>query len=751
LTNRENSSHTNRLANESSPYLLLHAGNPVDWFPWGEEAFEKARSENKPIFLSIGYSTCYWCHVMEREVFTDETIASQMNAGFVNIKLDREERPDLDEVYMTATQLLTRSGGWPNSLFLTHDLAPFFAGTYFPPHDMRGRPGFPRILQSVREAWLFRRAGVEEQSRVLAQAIRDHLAPVAVAAGSDPDPEAADRLFTALSRRFDEENGGFGAAPKFPSPSNLFFLLDRAHDGDAESKRMLIATLDRMARGGIHDQLAGGFHRYSTDAEWLVPHFEKMLYDNAALARLYAEASILAPDGEFASISRRTLDFVLDEMTNTEGAFLSAIDAETEGHEGAYYVFTREELRDALGPDDALAAAVYGFDGSPNFETEHYVLHLPVPLADRAREMGIPVAELQDRLGAIRMRLLERRRKRERPATDDKVMTDWNGLTIAAMARAGSLLDETPYVDAAERAATFVLDKLKGPTGTLQHTHRAGQSRIDALLDDYAFFIDALIELHAAASHQRFLDEALRLQAEQDARLWDDKGGAYFAAGEDPRTLVRAKPGTDGAGASGTGVSALNLARLTEATGDRRHLDRAASLLRSFAPVVNEMPIAHVTLVRAMRAVAQAEALAPAGGSGMDVAPPPTIRIEASLEATALAVVEARGKMTGTSDWRTFTIDLAIRSGWHVNANPASADFLVPTSIGGDVRNVRYPEADRLMPQFTSEAIAVYSGYVTIEGDVKAAVDVPTTITLTYQACDEGRCLAAITKDVVLR
>lgn len=731
MTRHDDLAPRNRLAAESSPYLLLHASNPVDWHPWGEEAFAKARSENKPIFLSVGYSTCYWCHVMEREVFSDEAIAAQMNDGFVSIKLDREERPDLDEIYMTATQLLTRSGGWPNSVFLTHDLAPFFAGTYFPPRDWRGRPGFPRILQSVREAWALRRAGVEDQGRVLAQAIREQLASDSEAP-ADVDPASEERLFAALDRRFDPLFGGFGAAPKFPAPANLFFLLERAATGDAASRKMLLTTLDRMARGGIHDQIGGGFHRYSTDASWLVPHFEKMLYDNAALARLYAEAAALEPAGDFAAVSRRTLDFILREMTSPQGGFFSAIDAETDGDEGAFYVFTRDELKAALGDDDAQAASAFGFDGAPNFEAERFVLHMPQPVEDRV---------VLQHLDPIREKLLRRRDTRTRPLTDDKVMTDWNGLTIAAMARAGALLTEPRYVEAGERAASFILANAKGPTGVLQHTFRGGRASIDGLLDDYAFLIEGLLELHEATARQSFLDEAGRLQEEQDTRLWDGERGGYFAAGEDRRSLVRAKPATDGAGSSGMGISVLNLARLARVTGDGSLLERARDTLRAFARPIDELPVAHATLIRAMRGLPAAPATAS------------SIRFETGLDATALAVVEARGKLgAGTAEWRPFTLDLAIRSGWHVNANPASHEPLVPTEVSGDVRAVVYPEPDTLDSRFSSESIAVYGGYVTIAGEIRVPNgNQEPKVTVTYQACDEGRCLAPVTKDVALR
>ncbi|HEX9188262.1 MAG TPA: thioredoxin domain-containing protein, partial [Vicinamibacteria bacterium] len=518
----------NRLARESSPYLLLHKDNPVDWYPWGEEAFARARAEDKPIFLSVGYSTCYWCHVMERESFSRPEIAREMNEGFVCVKVDREERPDVDEIYMAATQLITRAGGWPNSVFLTPDLKPFFAGTYFPPADGRGRPGLPRVLQGLREAWLFRRAELLQQAEVVAEAMEQHLRASGGKAASLPGEELGDAVEEALAARFDPEWGGFGRAPKFPSPANLFFLLERA--AGERAREMLVATLDRMARGGLMDQLAGGFHRYSTDEAWLVPHFEKMLYDNASLAWLYAEASALAPGQGFDRTAFATLDFVLREMTGPEGGFLSAIDAETDGHEGAYYTWTAEELEALLpGPDGGLFRAVYGLEGPPTFEGERYVLFLHTPLAEQARTGGLSEAELLRRLAPGRRALLEARSRRERPLTDDKVLSDWNGLMIGAMARAGARLAEARYVAAAERAAAFVLSRMASG-GILFHALRGDGAHVPAFLDDYAFLVEGLLELHAATGEGRWRDEAVRLAEEQERRLGDAAGGGWFAA-----------------------------------------------------------------------------------------------------------------------------------------------------------------------------------------------------------------------------
>ncbi len=492
----------NRLAAESSPYLLLHAHNPVDWYPWGEEAFETARTEDRPIFLSVGYSTCYWCHVMERESFSDPEVARAMNESFVNIKVDREERPDIDEIYMTATQLMTRAGGWPNSVFLTPELKPFFAGTYFPPRDGLGRPAFSQVLQALRQAWLLQRADLIQRAEALADAMKLNLSGSSEPAAVLPDPNLADSLQSDLAGRFDGDRGGFGPAPRFPSPSNLDFLHDRA--SDEQARRMLVVTLDHMARGGIMDQLAGGFHRYSTDADWLVPHFEKMLYDNAALARLYAETAPLAPSKGFDRVARFTLDFVLREMTSAEGGFLSAIDAETDGHEGAYYTWTEADLEEALpSPDGDLFRAVYGLHGPPTFEADRYVVHLPEPLGDAAGKAGLEEDELRRQLEPGRKALLAARDRRERPLTDDKVLTDWNGLMIGAMARVGELLGESRYVEAARRAAEFVLARLRDDTGTLLHSFREGRARVPAFLDDYAFFIEGLLRLRAATGADR--------------------------------------------------------------------------------------------------------------------------------------------------------------------------------------------------------------------------------------------------------
>ncbi len=753
----------NRLAGESSPYLLLHKDNPVDWYPWGEDAFARARLDDKPIFLSIGYSTCYWCHVMERESFSNPEIARQLNEGFVCVKVDREERPEVDEIYMGATQLITRSGGWPNSLFLTPDLKPFFAGTYFPPEDARGRPGFPRVLQGLRQAWLFRRVELLQQAEAIVQAMEQHLGAPRGGTSALPGEEQAAATQAELASRFDPQWGGFGHAPKFPSPANLYFLLDRI-DSD-EAREMLVATLDAMARGGLMDQLAGGFHRYSTDEAWLVPHFEKMLYDNAALAQLYAEAAPFAEGAGFERVARLTLDFVLRELTGEAGGFLSAIDAETDGHEGAYYTWTAAELDAILrGEEGRLFRVVHGLEGEPTFEADRYVVYVPAPYAEQARTSGLAEAELLRRVEPGRRALLAARDARERPLVDDKVLTDWNGLMIGALARSSALLREPRYLAAAERAASFLLKQLKDPeTGTLLHTWREGRASVAAYLDDYAFLVSGLLELGAATGESRWLAEAVRLAEEQERRLGDAEGGGYFSAGADPRLLVRARTAFDGAVASGNGIAALNAVELARRTGDATHRLRAEATLGAFAAGMAEAPLGHVTLVRALErlralpatAVKALGTAAPAGAASTASAekPPSATSASEALEEEAYAAVEVEGRLGSSEDeeWKPFRIELGLQKGWHVNATPAG-EGLVPLRVSGvigGVRALRYPAGTPW--HGGGGEVPVYTGRVVIEGEVERRGGGAVSVELSYQACDEARCLPPVARIVRLR
>ena len=559
----------NRLAQETSPYLLQHAANPVEWYPWGEEAFAAARRLDRPVLLSVGYSACHWCHVMAHESFEDAETARLMNEWFINIKVDREERPDIDAVYMTATQALTGQGGWPMTVFMTADGRPFYAGTYFPPQDGHDRPGFPRLLASILHAWsedraqlLASAASITERLRAGAEQTASEAAPVT------PTMTMADDAVQALRQSYDGARGGFGGAPKFPSPGNLEFLfMHHARAGEMQhepsARTMALDTLRRMARGGIYDQLGGGFHRYSVDAEWLVPHFEKMLYDNAQLARLYLHAYQLTGERGFERVARETLDYLLREMLDETGGFYAAQDADSEDIEGQFFVWTRAQVEELLAGDASLFCSVYGVTEEGNFVDPHHpelvgrnVLSLPRPLADVAAERGEPVEALEARLAALRARLLAARERRVRPGLDDKVLTSWNGLALAAFAEAGRVLGDARYRDAARRNAAFVRQAL-WRDGRLLHTYKDGVSKVEGLLEDYAYYGLGLIELYRATGKLEHLAWADELLDAMLARFHDAEGGGFFDSPADgERLLLRQKPLFDAASPSGNGAAA---------------------------------------------------------------------------------------------------------------------------------------------------------------------------------------------------
>jgi uncharacterized protein YyaL (SSP411 family) len=583
----------NRLIHESSPYLLLHAHNPVDWYPWGEEAFAKARKEKKPIFLSIGYSTCYWCHVMEREVFSNPAIADLMNRWFVSIKVDREERPEVDEIYMTATQMLQDGdGGWPNSLFLDPDLQPFFAGTYFPPQDRDGRPGFPTVLRQIHAAWEERRPEVESAAARLAAALQQTLAQRNAPAAEPPAPAIAQAAVSDLASRYDAAYGGFGSAPKFPSPGELWLLWGAGKEGNEKSRRMVLGTLSAMGRGAIYDQLDGGFHRYALDRAWRVPHFEKMLYDNALLAETLAVAWKATGDPDCERLARGTLDFVLASMTLPQGGFKSAIDAETDGEEGAYYTWTDAELRNVLGAEGfAALAPLFDWNAPPNLPGGRRTLYLAQPPGDRMPSLR----PWLDKLRAAR-------RTRRPPRIDDKVLTDWNGMAIASLAHAGALLGEARYGKAAARAADFILNNLHGlpaKDGVLLHAWRQGEAKIPAFLDDYAWLIRGLLALHESTGNPHWLGAAERLADEMERRLRDPQGG-YLLGEAKAGQRFQPKRVADGAVPSGNAVAVLDLLTLAERTGKAVYRQRAEQALRAFAPELAREPSAMPTLALAV-------------------------------------------------------------------------------------------------------------------------------------------------------
>ena len=558
----------NKLTGSTSPYLLQHADNPVAWEPWGPEALGRARREGLPIFLSIGYSACHWCHVMAHESFENEAIAAVLNGSFVSVKVDREERPDLDAVYMAAVQLLTGRGGWPMSVFLTPDLEPFFAGTYWPPEPRHGMPGFPQVLEAVRGAWAERREAVVKQAAEITAALRR---PAAATAGSPPPgADLIDAAVAALARSFDASWGGFGQAPKFPHAMDLRLLLRSfARSGRGHDLRMVTHTLERMAAGGIHDQLGGGFARYSVDDRWLVPHFEKMLYDNALLASAYLEAWLVTGRDEFAAVARSTLDYLLRDMTDAEGGFWSAEDADSEGEEGRYYVWTPAEVEAVLGPDDAeLFATVYDITRAGNFEGRS-ILNLPRPVAEVARERGLDEAGMAARLAAARATLLADRARRVRPGTDDKVLVAWNGLAIDALARAGSALDEPRYVAAAARAADFLLTRCRDAEGRLAHQWRRGTASGLAFADDLACLIEGLVSLYEATFDEHWVAAAGPLA---DTLLGSgfvdpETGGVFQTSDAHEPLLVRQPDLFDNASPGATGMTATALARLAALTG----------------------------------------------------------------------------------------------------------------------------------------------------------------------------------------
>ncbi|MFM9057722.1 MAG: thioredoxin domain-containing protein [Planctomycetaceae bacterium] len=591
----------NKLAGSTSPYLLQHVENPVAWEPWGPEALERSRREGKPIFLSVGYSACHWCHVMAHESFESDSLAAVLNPNFVCIKVDREERPDIDAVYMAAVQLLTGRGGWPMSVFLTPDLEPFFAGTYWPPAPRHGMPGFAQVLEAVLEAWRERRDTVVEQAAEITRAIARQAGP---AAGPGPalSADLLEHAAASLARSFDAEHGGFGGAPKFPHPMDLRLLLRTArHSGRTRDVEMGAHTLERMAAGGMHDQLGGGFARYSVDDRWLVPHFEKMLYDNALLAVAYLEAFLVTGRADFAAVVRSTLDYVLRDMTDPAGGFWSAEDADSEGEEGKFYVWTQDEIRAELGPEDAdLVCTAYDVTPRGNFEGRS-ILNLPRPLAEVAAARGVPLADLERRLAAARDKLLVARGRRVRPGTDDKVLVAWNGLMIDALARAGTVLGEERYVAAAARAADFLLAECRTSAGDLAHQWRRGVAGGLAFADDLACLAEGLVSLYEASFAEPWIAAACALAdrlvgADESGPLAgggfiDPDSGAFFqASAAHERLIVRRPDLLDNAVPGSNGMAATALLRLAALTGRERYREAAERALAAAAPLMERAP-----------------------------------------------------------------------------------------------------------------------------------------------------------------
>ena len=619
-----NTAFTNRLAKEKSPYLIQHQHNPVDWYPWGPEAFAKAKAEGKPIFLSVGYSTCHWCHVMAHESFESEKIAKLMNALFVCVKVDREERPDVDRVYMTYVQATTGSGGWPMSVFLTPDLQPFFGGTYFPPEDRGGRPGFPTVLQRLADAWKNDRESVVEAAAGAMKALGEYTAAGA-AKGEAAGKEALAAGFKQLTQSFDEEFGGFGSAPKFPRPVALNFLLRMHAREGADSKdgkaalAVTLHTLRKMAEGGMHDHLGGGFARYSVDKFWHVPHFEKMLYDQAQLACSYLEAFQITRDPADEKVARDILDYVRRDMTDKAGGFYSAEDADSiiehgkPGHaEGAFYVWKKSDIDAALGDDAAkIFNRVYGVEADGNapagsdpmgeFKGANILIQR-LSLADAAKFFKKPEAEISASLAASKKKLFDLRAKRPRPHLDDKIITAWNGMMISAFARAAQVLDDPAYLAAAQKSAQFIRAEL-WKNGTLLRSYRQGASEIAGFCDDYAALIQGLLDLYEADFDTAWLQWAVELQTKQDALFGDAEHGGYFGVEKNaPNILLRMKEDYDGAEPSPNSVAALNLLRLAQITDSKELRERAAKTLAAFAEQLTKNPTAMPQMLVALDA-----------------------------------------------------------------------------------------------------------------------------------------------------
>jgi uncharacterized protein YyaL (SSP411 family) len=715
--------YTNRLIFEDSPYLLQHAHNPVDWYAWSEDAFAKARKENKPVFLSIGYSTCHWCHVMERESFENPEIAHFLNTHFVAIKVDRERRPDIDTIYMTAVQLMNGRGGWPMSSFLTTSGQTFYGGTYFP------RAQFLDLLHQIEKAWRENRPAVEQQAGKIAAAVANATRSADVA--GEVNSDTVEKAVASLQKRHDPQRGGFGAAPKFPNEPYYLFLLDQAlrHDDD-DIRKLIQFDLNAIARGGIYDQVGGGFHRYSTDADWLVPHFEKMLYNQAQLARVYAQAWRLTGDAGLARVARQTLDYVLRDLTSPDGGFYSATDADSAGSEGLFFVWTQRQLRAALPAADAeLAIDLYGVTERGNFEGTN-ILNLPLPLAEFAKQRDMDLPALLARVEDIRAVLYSSRSKRELPIRDEKIVTAWNGMMIVALAEVAGILQEPRYQSAALRAADFLWEKAYRGNGTLWRIHLDARSSVPALQDDYAWLADGFIHLYDLTGDRRWLERAKLLAANMTRLFWDKKAGGYFmnTDAEGIATMARPKDSVDGAVPSGNAVALHVLAKLSQRTGEEADRRTANALLAAFANPINQSPIAYSYLLRGAQLLAN-------GAAGPQQ-------------------YAARGaiKVSAHTQKNTVVVDLSISSGWHIQAHEPLQAELIPTVLRLDKSAVAwlpdavsYPTPLLKILDFQKERLALYEGQVRITMNLLRVVPVVAgpliPVVLQLQACDDDLCL----------
>ena len=591
--------HTNHLIHETSPYLLQHAHNPVDWYPWSDEAFQKAKGQNRPILLSIGYSACHWCHVMERESFEDEKIAALMNDLFVNIKVDREERPDLDEVYMNAVQMLTGRGGWPMTVFLTPEGKPFYGGTYFPPEDRYGVPGFPKILQGVANAYREKPQDVERSvEQILAALQRMSLSTESQQPfSSDIIGQSAEQLAQA----YDTDHGGLGKAPKFPNVGVYeLFLRHYHHSKKSRFLEMVTHTLTKMARGGIYDHLGGGFHRYSVDEKWLVPHFEKMLYDNAQLVRIYAQVYSVTGEPLFKQVVDETMNYLMREMLHTEGGFYSTQDADSEGEEGKFFVWTEEEISQILGEEASeIFCRIYDVSEEGNFE-ENNILHPILTLEQASKFFRRDLREIESLVSVAKGKLFQEREKRPKPFRDEKILTSWNGLMLSGLAEAIKISRQPAYLEAANRTVDFIFTKMFRD-GRLLHTYKSGTGKILGYLDDYAFLAAGLLDLFEATVNRAHLDRALELAEIMSHEFWDEAGGGFFYTGRShERLIAQSKPIFDGSIPSGNAVATQVLLRLYHYTGKEDYLKRAEKILRAYYNAMENQPFGFAHMLAAL-------------------------------------------------------------------------------------------------------------------------------------------------------
>jgi len=751
---------TNELANETSPYLLQHAHNPVDWHPWGEAAFEIARTEDKPIFLSIGYSTCYWCHVMERQCFENEEIAALMNEYFVCIKVDREERPDVDDIYMTAVQIMTGKGGWPLSIWLTPDtLEPFFGGTYFPPTDSVGRPGFPRVLEGIHEFWLQQREAVYEQADKLSSAVKQSMS-----AKSDAVPIGRNEVDTAISQlvaTYDRTHAGFDKkGPKFPMPVFHEFLLESAWDL-SPARQAVTHTLDRMAMGGMYDQVGGGFHRYSTDEKWLVPHFEKMLYDNAMLASVYADAYEKTGDAWYGAIAAETVDWVLREMTSQNGAFYSALDAESNAREGESYLWTPEEIRSSLesaqlGDDVDFTLEVYGLDKGTNFKDPHHpgdaprnVLFLSEKPHNTAKRLGMSGKALHQKWKAINTALLATRDTRDQPGLDDKVIAGWNGLMIGGMADTGRILGEQRYVDAASRAADDIMSSMWTQQGGLLRTKRGDDARINAFLEDYAYMIRGLLRLEEATGDSRYLDQAASLAQQARDRFWNESEGGWYETLEDQDDLfVRGRSFYDGAIPSANAVMINNMIELYGRTGRKNWGEDGVLALNAISSDIVRSPRSAIHSVQALHRLESSHpALLGKGGGGGGAQKKPGVHVSLSSEdrQVRLAVGESA----------TVTLVVTIDKGWHVNSRVQQDEFIIPLEIMSLTSGLQVQPAYPPGHAFNGPEgqVNVYEGRIEIPITLTRTGEIGRSgrMNITWQSCNDQTCLMPRTEQVPIK